>query len=416
MRFSKLALAIESMRLGAKGHGLSFTESEARQAYDIMFPNETLTERKLFSSIAKELCVPYEVLISLEASSASALLASESSASNPSEWTLEDALRVRESPFPFLALSKQMDSIEAHLFWDSVMGKRMPISKQRFLKGLKPEISPETVTNSRSFLTDYEIITALYRDEDRLLDPKKWYEKPNIALRKRKWRPWSKYSVGKLHTYQCIPKGRIELSYDEEENVIIERVHDTITDVAYPSYPTLPLKERLVKYADEHEDALIAWPEMIPSWESIVRKNGTIRFPNTGAFAPTEYGGYVLVKESHIHNLRIGSYRHDDALQLRLHAMDGDEFIHISTLDLHIPPERAQVKFAIDRMLGANTGEPKKWVEISDDVCIIIGVSAPFVDRRTNMLSEPTFVDVRDDMGISDITQYVDLVGVYANR
>jgi hypothetical protein len=415
MRFSNLALAIESMRLGAKGLGLTFTESQARQAYDIMYPNETLTGRNILSRVAKELCVPYEVLISLEASSVSALLASESSASNPSEWTLEDALRVRDSPFPFLALSKQMDTIEAHLFWDSVMGKRLPMTRLRFLKDLNPEVSPDTITSSRAFLTDYEIITALYHDTNRLLDPKKWYEKPNAALRKRKWKPWSKYTTVTLDTFQSIPKGPIELSYDEGENVIIERVGSTITDVAYPSHPTLPLKERLVKYADAHEDAVIAWPEMIPSWESIVKREGTIRFPNTGAFAPSEYGGYVLVKESHIHNLRIASYKHDDDLHLRLHALDGDEFVVIGSLGLHIPSERAQMKFAIDRMIGANTEEPKKWVEISDDICIVIGVSAPFVDRRTNMLSEPSFVDVRDDMGLSDITQYVDLVGIDAD-
>ena len=104
MQFSTLALAIESMRL-AKAEsknisasykvnptwgivGLSFTETEARQAYNILFPNETLTERKLLSTIAKEIGVPYEVLLSLEASSPSALLASESSASNTSSWSL----------------------------------------------------------------------------------------------------------------------------------------------------------------------------------------------------------------------------------------------------------------------------------------------------------------------------------------
>ena len=295
------------------------------------------------------------------------------------------------------------------------MGKRVPISRLAYLKSLKPEIDSDTVANSRSFLTDYEIINALYRDESRLFDPKKWYEKPNIALRKRKWKPWSKYSVGKLDTFQCVPKGTIELSYDEEENVIIERVHDTITDVAYPSDPTLPLRERLIRYADEHEDAVIAWPEMIPSWESIIRKSGTIRFPNTGAFTLSDYGGYVLVKESHIHNLRLGAYKHDDALHVRLEALDGDECIEVGHLEVHIPSERAQLKFAIDRMIGTKTEESKKWVEISDDVCIVLGVSAPFVDRRTNMLSQPTLVDVRNDMGISDITQYVDLVGVYAD-
>lgn len=416
MRFNDLAIACERIRLGESKLTLTLNETEARQAYALLFPNETLSERELVFKVAEELGVPYAVLMSLEASSVSVLLASESSASNPSEWSLEEALRVRNSTaFAFLPLSKQMDEIDARLFWDSVLGKRMPISSLRFLKSLNSEVSHETVANSRVFLTDSEIITALYRNTDSLLDPKRWYEKPTAGLRKRKWKPWNEYTTTALDTFQAIPSGTIAVEYDEEEEVIIERVGKTITDVAYPEHPNLPLKERLIKYADLHEGADIAWPEMIPSWESIIKREGTIRFPNTGAFSPTEYGGYVLVKQSHISKLRIASYRSEDALYVKLHALDGDDYIDVGLLTVQIPSERAAVIFNIERMVGSNTEEPKSWREISDDVCIVLGVSSPFVDRRTNTLSEPALVEVMSDMGISDVTQYVDLVGIDAD-
>jgi len=291
----------------------------------------------------------------------------------------------------------------------------MPLSSLAFLKALKPDVSPETISNSRAFLTDYEIISALYDNQDALLDPKRWYEKPTAALRKRKWKPWSKYVTTNLDTFQAIPTGTVVVEYNEEENVIIERVGSTITDVAYPAFPNLPLRERLIRYADSHEDAVIAWPEMIPSWESIVKRDGTIRFPDTGPFSPSEYGGFVLVKQSHISNLRLGSYKYDDGLHVRLEALDGDEYIEVGACSLHIPPQHAQISFTIERMVGTNTQEARTWVDIPEDICIVLGVSSPFVDRRTGMLSDPTLIDVRDDKGISDITQYVDLVGVYAD-
>jgi hypothetical protein len=419
MRFSELAIVCERIRLGDSKLTLTLNEAEARQAYALLFPDKTLTERQLVFKVANELGVPYEVLMSLEASSIPILLASESSASNSSEWSLEEALRVRNATtttsFSFLSLSKQMDGIDAHLFWDSVLGKRMPISSLRFLKSLNPKVPHETITNSRSFLTDSEIITSLYGNTDALLDPKRWYEKPTAGLRKRKWKAWNEYTTVALDTFQAIPSGTVTVEYDEDKNIIIEKVGKTITDIAYPEYPTLPLKERLVKYADSHEDADIAWPEMIPSWESIVKREGTIRFPNTGAFSPTEYGGYILVRQSHISKLRIASYKSGDALYVKLHALDGDEYIDVGLLTVQIPSERAAVIFNIERMIGSNTEEAKSWREISDDVCIVLGVSSPFVDRRTNTLSEPSLVEVMSDMGISDLTQYVDLVGIDAN-
>ena len=110
MRFSELAIVCERIRLGDSELTLTLDEAEARQAYALLFPNETLTERQLVFKVANELGVPYEVLMSLEASSISVLLASEGSASNSSEWSLEEALRVRNATTTLLFsfLSNQM--------------------------------------------------------------------------------------------------------------------------------------------------------------------------------------------------------------------------------------------------------------------------------------------------------------------
>lgn len=42
---------------------------------------------------------------------------------------------------------------------------------------------------------------------------------------------------------------------------------------------------------------------------------------------------------------------------------------------------------------------------------MVVSVSSPFVDRDTNMLSTPSYVGLREGMGIEHVVQYVDLVG-----
>ena len=63
MLFSDLAVVWERARLGGRVlHQLAIEEQEAAEAYSLLFPKETLTERKVLSKVASELNVPYEVL------------------------------------------------------------------------------------------------------------------------------------------------------------------------------------------------------------------------------------------------------------------------------------------------------------------------------------------------------------------
>ena len=194
--------------------------------------------------------------------------------------------------------------------------------------------------------------------------------------------------------------------------IVIERAGDIITDIAYVNHPELGLRERLTKYANEHDDD-IAWPNPIPSWSTLVKSDSTIRFPNTGAFNPVEYNGYVLVKSTHKHNLRISGYQNDEALQIKLEAIDGlDDFVEVANCGVYILSERGSVLFELERILGSINEDKTKWIDISEDICIVASVSSPFMDRRTGMLSDPVFLGIEQDLGVRDITQYVDLVGV----
>ena len=424
--FSDVALAWERCRLGDKNQLYTIdytTPEEYILLYDFLYPKETLTERMTLLKVADELNTPIEILREILNKSAALLLASESSGSNQSNWTVENTLSVRDSYVngygDFLSLSKNMNEVEARMFWYSVMGYKQPFSTLFFLRciGNRKDIPADVVNMSRSFLTDKEIITAIFQDPDRLHNPKEWYKKPSAALRKRKYKGWSKYkSVGlddfNGGVYQEIPNnGVCTVEYDEESMIVIERAGDVITDVAYVNHPELGLRERLTKYASE--DDYIAWPNPIPSWDRLVKSDSTIRFPNTGAFNPVEYNGYVLVKSTHKHNLRISGYQNDEVLHIRLEAIDGlDDFVEISVCGVYILSERASVLFELERILGSINEDKTKWIDISEDICIVASISSPFMDRRTGMLSDPVFLGIEQDLGVRDITQYVDLVGV----
>ena len=97
--FDDLALAWERARLGDKQalFKIDFDHEGAKAAFKLLFPlrNEILSERAVLSKTADELGVPTEILYELLNERASSLVASESSASESSGWSLEDALRIR---------------------------------------------------------------------------------------------------------------------------------------------------------------------------------------------------------------------------------------------------------------------------------------------------------------------------------
>ncbi len=425
--FADVALVWERCRLGDKNQLYKIdyaTPNEYVSLYNFLFADEGLTERMTLLKVASELNTPIEILKEIMNTNAALLLASESSGSNESTWSIEDILSIRDAfvqgNSKFLPLSKNMSEVEARMFWYSVMGYKQPFSTLFFLRciGNKKDVPADVVNLSRGFLTDEEIIMAIFQDPSRLHDPKEWYKKPNAALRKRKYKGWSRYKTVGLDefnggVYQEIPnKGVCTVTYDEQSMIVVERAGEMVTDVAYVKHPNLGLRERLVKYAEEHDDD-IAWPNPIPSWSTLIKSEDTIRFPSTKRFNPVEYNGYVLVKSTHKHNLRISGYQNDEMLHIRLEAVDGlDDFVEVGVCGVYILSERGSVLFELERILGTINEDRTKWIDIPEDICIVVSVSSPFVDRRTGMLSEPVFLSIEQDLGVSDITQYVDLMGV----
>lgn len=428
MQYAEFALAWESRRLGDKRamHRLKMGMEDALSAYAILFPDksDTMTETNAMLKVAQELETPIQILRELITDSVSQLLSSESSETNQSNFSLDEVLRLRSATlqnFVFIPLTKQLSEPEARLFWSTLVRERSIITRGGFLSlvGAQLDIKAEVVRASRSYLSDEDLIASMYEEPDRLYNPSEWYSSPRVALRKRALYPWNKQRVTGLDEYNNALYQEIPLSGVTEVSmvgdVIVERTKGgTVVDAIYPSEPELNLQDRLAKYQNAN-DAEIAWPVPIPSWHALMKidEGHSVRFPNTKPFDPAEEAGYMLIRSQHIHNLRLDSYKQESGVMtLRLQALDGlDDYIDACVCPVYEPSEQTSITFHLERLIENGEKRETKWVDIPLEQCVVISVSSPFIDRETNMLTSPSYMGLRDGMGIEDVTQYVDLLG-----
>lgn len=428
MQYAEFALAWESRRLGDKRamHRLEMGMEDALSAYAILFPDksDTMTETNAILKVAQELETPIQILRELITDSVSQLLSSESSETNQSNFSLDEVLRLRSATlqnFAFIPLTKQLSEPEARLFWSTLVRERSIITRGGFLSlvGAQLDIKAEVVRASRSYLSDEDLIASMYEEPDRLYNPSEWYSSPRVALRKRALYPWNKQRVTGLDEYNNALYQEIPLSGVTEVSmvgdVIVERTKGgTVVDAIYPSEPELNLQDRLAKYQNAN-DAEIAWPVPIPSWHALMKieESHSVRFPNTKPFDPAEEAGYMLIRSQHIHNLRLDSYKQESGVMtLRLQALDGlDDYIDACVCPVYEPSEQTSITFHLERLIENGEKRETKWVDIPLEQCVVISVSSPFIDRETNMLTSPSYMGLRDGMGIEDVTQYVDLLG-----
>ena len=428
MQYAEFALAWESRRLGDKRamHRLKMGMEDALSAYAILFPDksDTMTETNAILKVAQELETPIQILRELITDSVSQLLSSESSETNQSNFSLDEVLRLRSATlqnFAFIPLTKQLSEPEARLFWSTLVRERSIITRGGFLSlvGAQLDIKAEVVRASRSYLSDEDLIASMYEEPDRLYNPSEWYSSPRVALRKRALYPWNKQRVTGLDEYNNALYLEIPLSGVTEVSmvgdVIVERTKGgTVVDAIYPSEPELNLQDRLAKYQNAN-DAEIAWPVPIPSWHALMKieESHSVRFPNTKPFDPAEEAGYMLIRSQHIHNLRLDSYKQESGVMpLRLQALDGlDDYIDDCVCPVYEPSEQTSITFHLERLIENREKRETKWVDIPLEQCVVISVSSPFIDRETNMLTSPSYMGLRDGMGIEDVTQYVDLLG-----
>ena len=466
MNFQKASRIYESMRLGGnKRDALSVIEDEksARIFYRLLYPQKgILTEGQLAAKFADEVGVFIDVVMDVLGENDLAMtLAQESNASTSQGWSLTEAMRLAESllleKVKVLETAHKMDEIEARLFWDYVLSNKPPITRRAYLMciGINRGLPDNVMKRHISLKEPEELIRILFTDPASLDSPDRWYEETNLALSPRRYTPFHPHdSVEKLvrfnySRYQRIPnKGVTKMMYvlkeadgvrivwrDRKGNVtsggmtpdtswlpntpmILETVTDGknihVYDAIFPRYHTLNLEDRLAKLEEYTKDTpvIVHHPARIDSMADLIsslKDDEAIRFPEIGPYQPLSRGGYVLMSSLSRVVLRLQAVRNTkESMIVRLSCVDGyDDFIIVGEVEVTEP----EMKYRMTETLSRLGQRPlNEWYDIDDEVIIALEVIVPSILKNPLSIPDALVSSVRDDLGISDVIQYVDFI------
>lgn len=464
MTFAEVARLVESIRLGNdKREALSCIKDEKKAClyYGILFPNKgMLTKGDLSGRFAREVGVFVDVLLDVVNEQSFAMaLAQESNKSASQGWSVPQAQRMMEGvcsgALPIIETAHKMDEIEARLFWKHVLGEHAPLTPNSFLTclGMNQGVHQDVMRRHIMLKEPMKLIHVLFDDPESLDIPTRWYEETNIALTPRRYLPfhphddtqsledfnggfyqrlYQKGSTKMLYILpepsgtrlvwrdrggrltsagvipdEWLPKGPIILETISHEDVL--HVYDAI----YPRYPHLSLTQRLGKAEWDSGDIVIHMPTEIDKMSELVSslsEEEVIRFPDMDAFDPFKSGGFVLTASLAKAILRFNSVRKvtGDLLEIELACVDGlDDFIPIGkvkvTGDLKMTSQGTLARLT-------NIVLNKDWQDIPPEVIIPMGVIVPEITQNPLKADNMMITGIMDDLGISDITQYVDLL------
>ena len=468
MRFSQVARIHETLLLGgSKRAALSSISEreEAVQIYNLFFPSSSIVSKgDLTALFAKEVGVFVDVVYDvLQENSLAHSLAQESSGSTSQGWSVKDALAMMEllkvGSISLLDVSHKMDEMEARLFWRHIVGEQAPISPRSYVicLGVNEHIPIDVMKKHVATKDNQELINTIYNDPLSIDAPFRWHEEPNLALTPRRYKPFhphddiqeiteynggvyqrilSKGSTKMLYVLsepngtrlvwrdrsgritsggiapndEWLPKGPIILETTTNDGVI------HVYDVILPRHPVYPMKDRL-NVLSEHIAAfpdaplIVHHPFKIGKMSELVSSIASeeiIRMPDIGAFDPFNSGGFVLMANQAKAVLRLHAIRKasSDELEVKISSLDGfEDFIEVGTTFV-TGDIRNHLQQTVSRL--ASIVIDKQWQEIDSDIVIPLDMIIASVSDK--MVQESHILGIRDDLGISDITQYVDLL------
>lgn len=463
MKFAKAARLHDSLRLSEnKSFVLQQVETveDALSLFSILFPTNTLVKNnQLSSAFASELGIYLEVLNEvLREEEIWLTLASESSDSKSRDWSCERAIAQMEAlangHSTILETAHMMDEIEARLFWRHITNNKPVMSLSAFLLALSKSknVTSDIVKNHIQIMEPTKFISTLFQDVESLFVSARWHEEPTHALMPRRYLPWRKLSQDGLEEFngnlyqrilgngitkmlhvipeiddarfvwrersgKMIPKGQApNIDWLPPLPVILEVVsHDSklhVYDAIFPRYPSLTLQERLEKVSENIGDApvVIHHPQEIQLWGALIRpEQEVIRFPSLEEYNPLKTGGYILAKNSLYHFLKVDAIRQiEQGFEIKLSCSDGFDFIEVGNCIIDDASRINELNFAVQRYTGESITDI--WLEVKPEVILIVEVLIPTILKNPLAIGDALCVSVRDDLGINDISQLVDLL------
>ena len=405
MMFSKIADIHERLRLGAdRAEQLSRLKNkdDALLCYELFYPSEAqITHSSVISRLAEQSGIYYDVVKDLLPESVPLwmTLASESSASGSRGYSAKDVLDFPYKAASLLETAHRFNEIEARLVWRFVTKSKPVISKRTFfgtiarLKKLPPYVVKSNMTR--------DTLIKMYDDPEGVKALEHWYQFPNMFPAPMRWKPWNKLHPPEEHTVAIpIPSNVLVYSCQgslrnrngdrikrvANDNAYTEMAGDVVVDYVNYDSPHLSFIERtkeqnIIKFdLTQHG----AWDGTL----NCLKEDDVecIRFVNPNqTFKPDGIGGYVMYPHRNRIFLRLNNKLKDNGWELA--ALDGvDDFLPVCTI----------IKEDLN-------------MEIDDESCIVVEVIAIRVNSDGEII-EKEFVDIRNDLGISDVIQITELI------
>tara|TARA_R100000152_G_C6776823_1_gene206233 strand:+ start:1382 stop:2659 length:1278 start_codon:yes stop_codon:yes gene_type:complete len=416
MKFSKIADIHERLRLGAdKIQQLARLESkeEALLCYEFFFPYRAkISWADAISKLSSDIGMYYDVVLDiLPKEERWMALASESSNSGSRGLS---AQAVADFPFKaasFTDIAYKFNEKEARLLWrwltksKPVMSKRSFFSAIARLKSISPHVVYQNMTT--------DTLIKLYTNPQTIHTLESWWEHTHMQPAPLRWKPWRKLHPPEKEMYALvIPIGNLcfqwngntcsrngnmlhapkEKTHNEYREILIDDEWDNIViDSIEYNNPHATFEERIPLIKRHQSSIEIYNLKEHGVWDKVMRRLqhegvSCIRLIEPSqVFEPDAIGGYVIHPNRNKVFLRLNSIK-EKAWELAV--IDGiDDYVPVCDIEI------------MDNTIK----------DLDDDSCIVIEIVAVNVNGK-GQITQALPLDVRPDLGISDITQLTDLI------
>jgi len=389
--------------------------------------------------------------VAVKEESFSDVLATESSDSGPSGWSVKQALTMLDDleQHDLLRICHSMNEVEAFVFWKAAFGEKvLPISELSFVcaLGWQSRINVQTVTSAYHMMPVDELVMRIVADPESLPYV---HPKPKRGVQACNFRPWGRNILpdegyvdivsGKrrfLHVHRdrkgdsvCTLRDRTgavvpglpmkwdgvapegEWIVEVEENYRLQRV----TDCLYhdESVIGLPYEERLAHLEAWKPLMRVTTPSPLTphdSAQSILTeaKDGEqVRILNGSPYTPGESGGWILLNSIFQFFLLLTHVKRngDGYAVVRLAAMDG--FDPESVCELTLDGLLSTTLFA--RLTFRERLIEREW-EVVENLGVLLEVSCTDIEADTYRFLNPIAASIASDLGRGDTSQFTDIV------
>jgi hypothetical protein len=415
-KFALLADIHEELRFGGdrvKQLARLKTADDAIMLYQFFYP--TVKGADPIRMLANEAASFYDVVKDmLPEEQPWMTLASESTNNGSRDYDCGYVRALLNVESSFTEIAKQFNEKEARLLWRWAMHSKPVISKRTFFGALARLHSlPVHILQANM---NINMIAKIYNQKDSILGMERWWEY-GMHPAPMRWKAWTSLAPPTENHYAVIvPEGEIKYVYNgkaRSRSGLLTRRGDVpsgmlsaqgkYTEVVIPDEGKCTVidivdTKKLKSFAELNYAQRMGGEDNIKTthkdWNDIVHllqseKVRCVRLiPIDGVFEPDAIGGYVM----HADRTKVFLRAEMDVMgrgPTYLQALDGiSEYITVGETE-HIPNW--------------------KYNENLDHECIVIEVAAVRVSEKGQLLNF-TVVGRRDDLGITDVTQFTELV------